>query len=220
MKKKTLLKKEKKTKPNIEKQESQTSKKGGNISSKISNYFTKLTRSIIFNKKKPQIQTKLSNYSTSKSKRKESFDTETATKENNEVFDDENEDSHLSVESQGSDKSSEYEGFDQNLFRREVIFRFSIAEMLRGNLEFLGLDFDVCIDFMGVFDQKKLKRICLSLYEDAMKAGEKAFPSMSPHRIQIELSYCIFLYEIIGHKEKARRRLKDLFMNSLKDMNR
>lgn len=218
--KRTITKTDKNQKTQNKTQESQSSKKREGLTRKFSNYFKKITRSIISNKKKAIKEKKSTNYSSSKVTNQESFESEAPTQENHEIFQDEEKHSEISGQSQVLEKSSEFENFDQNLFRREVIFRFALAEMLRANLEFLGLEFKVCEEFMEVFDQKRLKTVCLTLYENAMRASDKAFTSMSPHKIQVELSYCIFLYEIIGHKEKARRKLKNLFMNSLKDMNR
>ena len=108
------------------------------------------------------------------------------------------------------------------MLRRSIVLRNCIVDYIQVVLEFCSCrdELKTSKEFLNFAQKKQLKRICVGLLEDTLQICDHAFPVLNQHKIQLELKYCIFLYEILGEKEGARKRIKVLFMDSLKDLNR
>ena len=115
---------------------------------------------------------------------------------------------------------NEHDKVSLNSARRRIILKYALAEFLKVLLEFKSQACDLGTEFMSFEKLKFLRRLCTRYYEDALALCDKNFNVLSPQRIKLRLSYNIFVYEILGEQDKARRDLKRLFMDSLKDLNR
>mgnify|MGYP001803163078 CR=1 FL=1 len=104
--------------------------------------------------------------------------------------------------------------------QRKILLKFSLAEFVKVFLEFKAQAYLFETPFMNSEKEKIFVKICIGLYKEAKDLLKMNYNILNPQQIQLKLSYAIFVYEILGDKERGREKIKKLFMNSLKDLNR
>lgn len=115
--------------------------------------------------------------------------------------------------------------FDSDILCKDrivLLLKISFAEILRYILELYSMEIHslLCPYFLSKFQTKQLKRICFEYYIDSIMLSKSIFVGISPISISIELSFCIFIYEVLQDKFRGKDRIKKLYMNSLKDLKR